>query len=84
MNRFKAGDKVKIKDQHSLFYGYNALITTVDKYDKNYPYRCNVLNNKNELVHCSWYPESYLTPINEKNFTISIKKHKRINLKFTL
>lgn len=43
MNRFKVGDKVKIKDQHSRFHEYDALITTVYKCDKNYTYRCNIL-----------------------------------------
>lgn len=66
MNRFKVGDKVKIKNQHNCFHGYNALITTVYKGDKNYTYCCNILNDKNELVHCTWYSESGLTPINEK------------------
>lgn len=84
MNRFKAGDKVKIKDRNSRYYGYNALITMIDEYDKRCPYYCNILDNKNELINHVWYPESDLTPINEKNFTISIRKHKRINLKFTL
>lgn len=84
MNRFKAGDKVKIKDRNSRYYGYNVLITTIYEHDKGCLYHCDILDSKNKLINQTWYPESDLTPINEKKFTISIRRHKHINLKFTL
>ena len=86
MNKYKEGDRVKVIEKDYCFYSFNAIIRKVDNLDKNLPYYCEVLNKENKKIDNEWFSEENLTLLknSEKYFTISIRKHKRINLKFAL
>ena len=83
MSKFKVGDKVKIINNEKHLYNHLATITKVDNENNFLPYNCNVIHDG--MIIPAWYKEKDLELLNnEKSFTISVRKHKRINLKFTV
>ena len=83
MSKFKVGDKVKITNNGHYLSNHSATITEVDNEDTFLPYHCNVIYDARIVP--IWCKEKDLELLNnEKSFTISVKKHKRINLKFTV
>ena len=86
MSKYKKEDRVKVIEKDYRFYNFNAIIKKVDDLDKNLPYCCHILNSENNVIAHSWFSKENLMLLknHEKYFTISIRKHKRINLKFAL
>ncbi len=82
MNKFKIGDKVKIIDSRDHFFNYEATIKNTDC--STIPYFCKI--ESPDGIKNFWYREEDLTLIKntENHFTISVKKHKRLNLNFKL
>lgn len=82
MNKFKIGDKVKIVDSQDCYFNCEAIIKETDC--SIIPYFCNIKSS--DGIKKSWYREEDLILIKdiEKHFTISIRKHKRLNLNFKL
>lgn len=80
--KFKKGDKVKIINREDYYFNCNA--TIIDNDNSNIPYYCEVKYGNN--LTKQWYKESSLQLLknSEKHFTISIRKHKRLNLNFKL
>lgn len=85
-SEFNVGDKVKIVKSDCGYYNFKAIIRKIDNYDDYLPYFCQILDNKNNAIGCMCFSGKNLVPLKnyEKYFTISIRKHKRINLKFAL
>lgn len=82
MSKFKIGDKVKIIDSRDPFFNYEAIIKNIDC--SAIPYFCKIESSNG--IKNFWYCEEDLTLIKniENHFTISVKKHKRLNLNFKL
>lgn len=87
MDKFKIGDKAEIIDKNSPYYGCKAIIRDISRFNDNC-YCCDILTTYNNIILVSlWIYEGKLKPLKETKdepFTISIRKHKRINLKFTI
>nr|DAX15240.1 MAG TPA: hypothetical protein [Bacteriophage sp.] len=90
--KFKIGDEVICKKHYFEYYNKHLKIIDVGHYwnykgDLTYSYCCEVLKNLDNKNTIIWLNESELQPtkkLQKEYFTISLKKHKRINLKFTL
>lgn len=87
MGKFKIGNEVEIIDKNSPYYGCKAIIRDTSRFNNNH-YYCDILTTYNNTIPVNlWIEEYRLKPLKEtkdKHFTISIKKYKRINLKFTV
>lgn len=82
MSKFKKGDRVKIINKYSAYFNQKATITEID--NSPIPYFCAIDND--DYYKSQWCQEKDLVLLknSEKCFTISVRKHKRINLKFTV
>lgn len=85
-SEFSVGDKVKVVKSNCGYYNFKAIIKKVDNPNGYLPYYCYILDSENNVIDTSWLSKEDLMPLknHEKYFTISIRKHKRINLKFAL
>lgn len=85
-SEFNVGDKVKIIKNNYRYRNFKAIIKKVDNPNGYLPYYCHILDSENNVIEDQWLSKEDLTPLknSEKYFTISIRKHKRINLKFAL
>lgn len=85
-SEFNVGDKVKVIKSNCGYYNFKAIIKKVDNPNGCLQYYCHILDNENNVIDGLWLLKENLTPLknSEKYFTISIRKHKRINLKFAL
>lgn len=85
-SKFNVGDEVKVIKSNCGYYNFKAIIKKVDNPDGFLPYYCHILDSENNVIDHSWLSKEDLMPLknSEKYFTISIRKHRRINLKFAL
>lgn len=85
-SEFNVGDKVKVVKNNCGYYNFKAIIKKVDNIDDWLPYYCHILDSENNVIDNLWLSKESLISLKnpEKHFTISLKKHKRINLKFAL
>lgn len=85
-SEFNVGDKVKVIKSICGYCNFKAIIKKVDNPNGFRPYYCHILDNENNIIDSLWLSKEDLIPLknSEKYFTISLKKHKRINLKFAL
>lgn len=86
--KLKIGDSVRIISRNNVYFNRHATIIRIDQDNLSYrslPYLCEIKIDENNSLKfwCGKYDLELLK--NPKNyFTISLKKHKRINLKFAL
>lgn len=85
-SEFNVGDNVRIIKSNCDYYNFKAIIKKIDNPNGYLPYYCHILDNENNVIDGSWFSKEDLISLknSEKSFTISLKKHKRINLKFAL
>lgn len=87
--KFKIGDEVIYKERLSAYYDKHLIIAGIHHYydfdnNERYSYRCTAVS-PNDISPKFSIDESDLELTKGKNiFTISLKKHKCINLKFAL
>ena len=87
MDKFKIGDKAEIIDKNGPYYGCKAIIRDTSRFNDNC-YYFDILKTHNKTIIKTILIYEFrlksLKEIKDEPFTISIRKHKRINLKFTI
>lgn len=99
MNKFKTGEFVKVNNPKSSLNGYTYLIMNFSIIDNCTRYHCQRVNDHTFTFtnwDRIWIPETDLVSTHiyngdvmtknkkDKQFTISVRKHKRLNLNFKL
>ena len=81
--KLKIGDSVRIINRNNVYFNRHATIIRIDQ--SGLPYLCEIKIDENDSLKCQCGKYDLELLKNPKNyFTISLKKHKRINLKFAL